>query len=244
MAQKYPLFSLENVDSTQAELKRKLSVTGTLAPFTTVAAKSQTTGRGRGVSVWQDEPGKCALFSVYVPWIPKLKNSFLVNQWVCHSLRSILPSSIGFKWPNDLMVGDRKLGGMLIENHWSGGDIKSSIIGIGLNVVKPERLLKRAISLEELGLDIDPDSVIKEVLHCFESQIGTAQNHVLLHRRYEDMLWGREVFKSYRLESGEVIQAKVSRIDPRGRLILEDESGKLRSYDIDAVKWIDPYQNS
>ena len=58
------------------------------------------------------------------------------------------------------------------------------------------------------------------------------------------MLWGREVFKSYRLESGEVIQAKVSGIDPLGRLILEDESGKLRSYDIDAVKWIDPYQNS
>ena len=121
---------------------------------------------------------------------------------------------------------------------------KSSIIGIGLNVMKPERLLKRAISLEELGLDIDPDSVIKEVLHCFGSQIGTAQNHVLLHRRYEDMLWGREAFKSYRLADGAVIQAKVSEIDPLGRLILEDESGKLRSYDIDAVKWIDPYQNS
>ncbi len=244
MAQKYPLFSLETADSTQAELKRKLSVNSTLAPFTTVVAKSQTAGRGRGVSVWHDEPGKCALFSVYIPWAPKLENSFLVNQWVCHSLKSILPGSIGFKWPNDLMVGDRKLGGMLIENHWSGGGIKSSIIGIGLNVLKPERLLKRAISLEELGLDIDPGAVINEILHCFESQIGTVQNKTLLYRRYADMLWGRDEFKSYRLDSGKEIQAKVAGTDQQGRLILEDTSGKITHYGIDAVKWIDPYQRS
>ena len=142
------------------------------------------------------------------------------------------------------MVGDRKLGGMLIENHWSGGGIKSSIIGIGLNVLKPERLLKRAISLEELGLDIDPGAVINEILHCFESQIGTVQNKTLLYRRYADMLWGRNDFKSYRLDSGKEIQAKVAGTDQQGRLILEDESGKITPYDIDAVKWIDPYQKS
>jgi len=49
MAQKYPLFSLETADSTQAVLKRKLSGNGTLASFTTVVAKSQTAGRGRGI---------------------------------------------------------------------------------------------------------------------------------------------------------------------------------------------------
>ena len=244
MAQKYPLFSLETADSTQAVLKRKLSGNGTLASFTTVVAKSQTAGRGRGVSVWHDEPGKCALFSVYIPWAPKLENSFLVNQWVCHCLKSILPGSIGFKWPNDLMVGDRKLGGMLIENHWSGGGIKSSIIGIGLNVLKPERFLERAISLEELGLDIDADAVIKEILYCFESQLGTVQNKTLLHRRYTDMLWGKEDFKSYRLANGTEIQAKVTGTDQQGRLILEDRSGKTTPFDIDAVKWIDPYQKS
>ena len=243
MAQKYPLFSLETVDSTQAELKRKLSVTGTLAPFTTVAAKSQSTGRGRGVSVWHDEPGKCALFSVFVPWAPNLKDSFRVNQWVCHSLRAILPGTIGFKWPNDLMVGNRKLGGMLIENHWSGGGIKSSIIGIGLNVLRPDRLLKRAISLEELGLEIQPDSVIDEIIHCFESQIHTVQNDTLLNRRYTDMLWGKDTFESYRLPSNEVIQAKVTGVDPIGRLILQDSLGQSTAYEIDAVKWIDPYLN-
>ncbi|MGB1184669.1 MAG: hypothetical protein ACPG4S_05840, partial [Schleiferiaceae bacterium] len=106
MAQSYPLFSFKTIDSTQSEIKRRLRDNGALEDFTTVVSDVQGSGRGRGVSVWQDEPGKCALMSIYVKWDRPVVQSFDVNRWVCHCLGAILPFRVQFKWPNDLMVGE------------------------------------------------------------------------------------------------------------------------------------------
>ena len=241
MAQSYPLFSFKTIDSTQSEIKRMLRVYGTLDDFTTVVAEGQESGRGRGVSVWQDEPGKCALMSVYVNWEHPVQKSFDVNRWVCHCLGALLPSVVEFKWPNDLMVGYRKLAGLLIENHWAGGVIRSSTIGLGMNLKPLEYGPRRAISLEEIGMDITPEEVVSEVVGSFRSQKPAIENGALLERRYTKLLWGKEDHRMYEDPSGELIEGRVVGVNDTGQLLLElAQTKNVQAYDLDAIKWKNP----
>ena len=75
-----------------------------------------------------------------------------------------------------MMVGTKKLGGMLIENRWEGGRISSSIIGIGINVKYSQDQLARAISLEELGLDITAEEVLDEILKAMDAAVPWVDN--------------------------------------------------------------------
>jgi len=242
MAQSYPLFFFKTIDSTQSEIKRRLRVDGGLEDLTTVVADVQDNGRGRGVSVWQDEPGKGALMSIYVKWEHPVSESFDVNRWVCHCLGAILPTSVQFKWPNDLMVGTRKLGGLLIENHWGSDGIHSSTIGLGINVRTMQNGPSRAVSLEEIGVKITPLEVVEEVVLSFKSQKPSIANKPLLERRYARLLWGTDLYEKYILKTGELVQAKVIGVNHHGQLLLELEDKKnVQAFDLDAIKWVDPH---
>lgn len=211
-----------------------------LEPFDTVSSLSQSQGKGRGVSVWHDVPKTSALFSVYIPWAIGPVESFLVNQWVCHSLAAVLPKQVQFKWPNDLMVGPKKLGGMLIENHWEGRRIKSTIVGLGINVKQTEGLPLRATTLESLGMSIEPDEVREELIHSFQRTVSHIQNEALLQRRYGERLWGKSDWMEYQLSDGTNMKALVKRVDDSGRLHLQFESGDVRSFSLDEIKWVEP----
>jgi BirA family biotin operon repressor/biotin-[acetyl-CoA-carboxylase] ligase len=240
MSQKYPLIRHVQLDSTQLELRRLLEENPRLEHMTTVTANTQTKGRGRGVSVWQDEEGKSALFSTFIMWPYPVLESFLVNKWVCHVLATTMPKLVQYKWPNDLMVGNKKLGGILIENRWEGNRIISSMIGLGINVQQSDRQLQRAISLEELKVDIAVDEVIEQVLNAFKSSVHWITNPVLLDRRYDTLLWGRNTYHHYRKSNGEVIEAFVHGVDTQGRLRLKTKKGQTEEFDLDSIQWIDP----
>lgn len=244
MAQSYPLFFFKTIDSTQSKIKLMISEDKALEDFTTVVAGQQLKGRGRGVSVWQDSEGKSALMSVFVRWPQPIGESFDVNRWVCHCLGAILPKDVRFKWPNDLMVGEQKLGGMLIENHWGKSGIRSSIIGLGVNVKRFDGMLCRAISLEDLGMEVEPMEVVDEVVRTFQGQLSAIQNKALINRRYDALLWGKLEYQTYELAGGARVEAKVQGVDENGQLILELQGKKnVQAFDLDAIKWVNPFSN-
>ncbi len=101
-------------------------------------ADFQTAGRGQIGSSWQSEPEKNLLCSFLLyPHILQPDDQFLLAQItslaLVDALRPICPS-LSIKWPNDLYLEERKIGGILIQNQWQGSSLKSSVIGIGLNV--------------------------------------------------------------------------------------------------------------
>lgn len=240
MSQKYRILRHSQLDSTQSELKRLLQENTALEHLSTVVASTQKKGKGRGVSVWQDEPGKSALFSVFVRWPNSVKESFLVNKWMCHVLATTLPKMVQYKWPNDMMVATKKLGGMLIENRWEGGRISSSIIGIGINVKYSQVQLPRAISLEELGLDIKAEEVIDEILKAMDAAVPWMDNGKLLDKRYADILWGKTQAQMYITDKGEMLEAVVAGVDDLGRVLLETKKGQTQAFDLDSIRWVDP----
>jgi BirA family biotin operon repressor/biotin-[acetyl-CoA-carboxylase] ligase len=235
-----PFYRLKLVDSTQLEIKRMLRQQGELKSFTAVLAAHQSQGRGRGVSKWHDSPKSSMLLSIYVKWPKPLKESFEVNQRVCVVLKPLLPQEVLFKWPNDLMIGMKKLGGMLIENHWSGGGIKSSIIGIGINLDRSEDFLSRAAFLNEWDSEKNTPQRFAE---CIQKQFSaelTRDFHLKeLESAYRDVLWGLEAPQRYIVNEHEE-DATVESVAKNGRLTLRLASGELQAFDIDEIKWVDP----
>ncbi|WP_235854066.1 biotin--[acetyl-CoA-carboxylase] ligase [Mucilaginibacter terrenus] len=131
--------SLKEVDSTNNYLKDMLSNSKPVPEGTVIMAETQFAGRGQQNNVWHAQPGKNLTFSLL------LKPSFIspqqqfdltraISLGVYDALYPLLRDRLKIKWPNDIYFGDRKLGGMLIENMIQGGQIKSSVIGIGINV--------------------------------------------------------------------------------------------------------------
>lgn len=236
MAESYTLLYQESVESTQESIKLALNNAGN--GLVGLYAGTQTAGRGRGVSKWHDSPGRSLLMSVAVHWEKPPIHPFDINRWFCGVLQSVLPKTVAFKWPNDLMVGDKKLGGILIENQWSGAQMHRSIIGLGLNLNASVADLDRAIAMNT----IDPDNTHQpeEWAHKILSALAATPFHSMprLHwdKIYQQRLWGTGQEQPY-LWNGTHIHGTVVRTTPEGMLVLALNNGQRRVFDLDEITW-------
>lgn len=124
-------------------------------------ADAQTRGRGRGAHVWHSPPGENLYLSLLLrPEVPASRIApfaLVVGLAVARTVDPLLPASAprpAIKWPNDVLVGGRKLAGVLVEAQLRGPDVTSLVVGVGLNVATsrfPDDLADRATSLALLG---------------------------------------------------------------------------------------------
>ena len=134
----WPGFSVEvlpTIDSTNSELMRRARA-GQREP-TLLVALEQSAGRGRRGKSWQSRPGASLTFSLGLPYRPADWSGLSLAVGV--SLAESLHPEVRLKWPNDLWLQGRKLGGILVEVAVSG-DRRHAVIGVGLNVELPELL--------------------------------------------------------------------------------------------------------
>jgi BirA family transcriptional regulator, biotin operon repressor / biotin---[acetyl-CoA-carboxylase] ligase len=128
---------LADTDSTQ-NLAHALAESGT-DPGTVVLADSQRAGRGRMGRSWSSEPGGgvwCTI--VERPSTDGLDVlSLRVGLYVAEQLDRVAGGTVTVKWPNDLLIGSHKLGGILVEARWIGQALGWVAIGVGINVVEP-----------------------------------------------------------------------------------------------------------
>ena len=122
------------VDSTNSELMRRARL-GQTGPVLLVA-EQQTAGRGRLGREWQSRHGDSLTFSLGSMLAPVDWSGLSLAVGVC--LAEALDPRIRLKWPNDLWLDDRKLGGILIETGSSGagaGGCRYAVVGVGINIV-------------------------------------------------------------------------------------------------------------
>ena len=141
VAPELPGFSVEilpQVDSTNSELMRRAHAER-IEPVLLVA-QQQTAGRGRLGREWvSDAQAVSSLtFSLGLPLSPLAWSGLSLAVGV--SVAQSLHPQLRLKWPNDLWLHDRKLGGILIETaNWSGGSAaRYAVVGVGLNIRAPE----------------------------------------------------------------------------------------------------------
>lgn len=126
----------QTVDSTN---RVAMELAGGGAPEgTVVLADRQTAGRGRMQRSWQSPPGCNLYLSIILrPAIPPQEASqitLLSGVAVAEAISAVCPGRVGIKWPNDLLIGGRKVCGILAESRMARGKIDSVIVGVGLNV--------------------------------------------------------------------------------------------------------------
>jgi BirA family biotin operon repressor/biotin-[acetyl-CoA-carboxylase] ligase len=122
-----------------------------------LAAEEQTAGRGRRRRRWRSAPGDGATFSILrrMRCAPRALAglSLAVGVAAVRTLRALGAAQAALKWPNDLLAGDAKLGGILVETRQQGGEI-AAVIGIGINCRRAPalgaRLRRRVAALDEL----------------------------------------------------------------------------------------------
>ena len=174
-----PIHALGEVASTQDELAR-LAASG--APEgTVVTASHQTGGRGRRGRTWWDAPGDNLLMSVLVrpsrPAASTAALSLVAAVAVSEAIAAVAGVAAGIRWPNDLLVGDRKLCGILAEAAADGaGRVEHVRLGIGLNVNQAEfppdiRALATSLRLVT-GRTHDREQLLGAVLAALDLRYG------------------------------------------------------------------------
>jgi len=144
--------------------------------FTVVTAEQQTGGRGRLGRVWHSQRGGLYFTIVLRPTLPSQLSSlttFAAGLTWAQLLRKDYGIDAGLKWPNDLLVDERKLSGMLSELDARGELVTFVNIGIGINVNNDPTLKEpTAVSLAQLlGRKIDRSDLLQGFLDRFERKM-------------------------------------------------------------------------
>ena len=154
--------SLDDVDSTNAEAMRRVGA-GERGPLW-ICAERQSAGRGRSGRKWQSPIGNLyasLLISLNCPLSLAQQLSLLAGVATVDAIRLAMaddtPNQLRLKWPNDLMIGSDKVGGILIETTGPLADgVVVAVIGVGLNLVTaPEDTTRPATSLAGHGAQLE-----------------------------------------------------------------------------------------
>ena len=132
----YPVFIHESLDSTNAEALREISG-GAQAPFV-ILAEQQSAGRGRRGRKWISPFAENIYYSLVLRIDGGMRQleglSLIVGLAVLSSLREFSRCDAGLKWPNDVLAGNKKIAGILLELVGDPADVCHVVIGIGINV--------------------------------------------------------------------------------------------------------------
>jgi BirA family transcriptional regulator, biotin operon repressor / biotin---[acetyl-CoA-carboxylase] ligase len=168
---------------------------------TVVVAEEQTGGRGSRGRSWRSLPGGLWLSALFRPRVSAGVELFglRIGLAAAEAVEALGPGvAVRLKWPNDLMVGDRKLGGILCEARWQGESLAWVVAGVGINVANPipVELAGSAITLAEWLPEVTPELLEPEVtarlraLDAGSERLGPAE---LAGFRGRDWLEGRRL---------------------------------------------------
>jgi BirA family biotin operon repressor/biotin-[acetyl-CoA-carboxylase] ligase len=227
-----PMTLLRTTTSTN-DLAREAARDG--APHgATWVAEQQTAGRGRRGRSWSSPAGEGLLFSVLVrlactpPRIPPI--ALVVGLAVRDAVaRAAAGTTVAIKWPNDVLVGDRKLAGVLVEAVTVGARVEAVVIGVGINVHTrsfPDDLADRATSVALVSAD-PPDraSILADVLASLDRDL-----HVVVGRGlglFRGRLEASDALRARRVRSDGGDEGVASGIDDDGRLLVRRDDGIL-----------------
>ena len=238
------IIKLDTVVSTNSFLK-DLSVSAALENFTVVVTQKQTKGRGQQKNEWLSEPYKNLTFSVFtslkdVKIIHKKYLNFAISLAIYRVLFDKNTPKISIKWPNDLMAANKKICGILIENTFFGDQIKSTIIGIGLNVNQEKfpASLRNVTSLKLATLkETDLNALLHEILAELQSNLKLleSKDFHLLEEQYLNVLYKKNIPTMFKTSDDEIFMGIISGISDQGNLQIQLEDDSIKEFGIKEV---------
>lgn len=231
------IHAFSHVDSTNTVAFR-LALNGA-SEGEVVVVESQTAGKGRMGRQWESPSGVNIYLSIILrpPFPPsKIPMITLMTAIVCaeaiEEVTEVLPA---IKWPNDLLIDEKKIGGILTEADMEMDRINFVIVGIGINVNIPARAFPPSIrdtatSLQEaFGKEVSRVPLIQALLRKFELwytrfKEGRGEK---IKRRWEELsqIRGKEVSVDF---MGETVKGQALEIDADGALLVQEAGGAVK----------------
>ncbi len=223
---------MRSVDSTNEEIKRRASAGAESGLI--VAADEQTSGKGRLGRVWESDSGGIYFTILIRPELSPNEISAITlaaGYAVCLAIREYTELDAKIKWPNDIIIGSKKICGILTEMAAQTDRVDYVAIGIGINVNHesfPGKISGKASSLYlELGKKLDRNDFFR----CVIKKLDKVLSDFLVSFSSEDLnefrrlcaTIGRNVSVK---RNGILLEGKATDLTPGGELVITDNSGK------------------
>ncbi|MGH7337847.1 MAG: biotin--[acetyl-CoA-carboxylase] ligase, partial [Myxococcota bacterium] len=215
------------------------------AEHTMVVAREQTAARG-GSGPWLAPPGGLWLTTLWRPDLDACSAALLTlaSGWgVREGVRRATGVAAGLKWPNDLVVEGKKLGGILVEGRVHGHDVVAAGVGVGINANNPLHafpppVARRATSLQAItARDVDMPALLESVAQGLREARALLASPAQVVRAFGSC-WtqkGQEV----RLDTGHtMIEGRAERIDADGCLVVRTLATEHRVDDTSLAKFV------
>ena len=234
------IIKLDAIDSTNSYLK-KIILEKDISDYTIVTANFQTEGKGQLGYMWESEDSKNLLCSIYKKDLGiKVEDQFvlsmLVSLSIIRTLEKLNLPKLYIKWPNDIMSGNKKICGILVENMVKQNSIKESVIGIGLNVNQDTfKNLPNATSIKKIkGAVFNIDELLNDLVNNIKKQFSdfNQSNIDLIFRQYEDVLYRMNIPSTFKNSEGDVFTGFIKGVNNLGRLKVLLEDNLTKSYSI------------
>jgi BirA family biotin operon repressor/biotin-[acetyl-CoA-carboxylase] ligase len=199
---------------------------------TVVVAEEQTAGRGRLKRSWLSPKGSIALSIILHPTPAQLPALIMVASLaVAHCIEKVTELKTQIKWPNDVLVGGKKLCGILVESDVRGSSVDYAVIGIGLNVnLKTADFPEIVATATSLSQEMGRELTLPEMIGCLLVEVENL---------YLSLPEGDSVFQEWRqrlvtlgkkveVSSGQTVYwGNAESVASDGSLLLRQPDGKL-----------------
>jgi len=212
----------DSVGSTQDEAARLAA--GNAPHGTVVAARQQTTGRGRHGRSWISPPGNVHLTVILRLGIPSTRApeiGFLAALAVAETAETLQPHPTQLKWPNDVLLDGAKISGILVEQAAT-----AVLLGMGINVQHaPEGV---AYPVACLGLEVDPDQARALVLQHLGTWLSVWEAQGFEPVRQAWLQRAHPIGTTLLVSRPEPVEGRFAGLDPNGALLLDTLAGIRR----------------
>ena len=237
------IIKLNATDSTNLYLKDLMNIKS-LGDYTIVVADKQTLGRGQMGTKWESKPFNNLTFSVLKKNdLEKVTNPFILNICVSLAVYTLLSKlhlpDLKVKWPNDILSGNFKICGILIENIFSGNRMLASVIGIGLNVNQTTfNNLPNVSSLKLLtGKTFNLDQLLAEFQSVLKQTFLELDEKgvVEMQKKYENVLFRKDKPSTFKDNEGNLFMGFIKGVSNEGRLVVTLEDDIKKEFDLKAI---------
>ncbi len=218
----------EEIDSTNKALMSSKEFT---KDGTVLLSEYQTAGKGRKSRVWYSNAGQNLTFSILLARQLKSEQLNLINLSasiaIASSLENLFQLNTNLKWPNDVLINNKKIAGILLESSVIGNQIEKIIVGIGINVNQysftgsSEFITPPTSVKNEFKKDVSRERILSEILNNFEqllNLISKNPSHIIETWKSKSKLLGENVRI---IEGDEVKFGKFEDLDENGFMILK-----------------------
>ena len=234
---------LNTIDSTNRfllEFNKSSKISGPIV----VTADYQSEGRGRTSKSWFSNRGENLLISLLINHNLHINKKFDLSILISLALKDFLSiylnDDIHIKWPNDLIIKNKKIAGFIIDNLVQKSNIHTSVIGIGVNINQLKfnffSPLATSISLEN-NCNYNLDDMKNNLLSCIENRYINFEKNSTLYNEYLNYLYLKDKFSFFEINLKRV-EAKIINVSEKGELFVQFKNDKIESFLLDEIKFL------